>query len=887
MAHLPTRAAGAATAASVRSWQVRSSAQAGPDGSVVSDPRFRPSGWHDAPPRSTVMAALMHNGLFSAVEWSTRVRDEVDPGLFEVPWWFRTTFTATGRARTLVRSDGIIHAADLYVNGVQVADRTVISGAYTTNTFDITPLVRAGRNAIAYLVHPGTPKTDLSIGWVDWNVWPPDHNMGIWRDVWILRTGAVSLARPRITSEVSEDRRHAQLTISVDVANRSGAAVRAAVRFAISPAGGGPRDHPLEPIVREVELAPGSDTRVTLLPIDEPGLRLADPPLWWPAGLGDQPLFDLEITAAAGGDESDRVATRFGVRSVRSEIAAGGGRRFFVNGRPVQVIGAGWAPDLWLRHDDQRLRDELSYATWLGLNAIRLEGKLENPEIYELADEAGLMMLPGFECCDKWEAHAGSGEAWDEQDFDVAARSMSDEAYRLGNHPSVVGFFIGSDFPPEPRAAQLYLDALADARFDVPVVPSATAEGSEVAGPSGMKMTGPYAWVPPDYWYRTEENLGGAIGFNSETGAGNNLPRLASLRRFMSDADLEALWQEPASKHVHAAPPSEFDNLAIFHRALRARYGEPASLGDFVRKAQLMNYEAVRAQFEAYRARDGAGQPATGMVYWMLNSAWPSLNWQLWDWYLDPSAAYFAARRANSPLHALYAYDEHAVVVLNRTGEPVSVRASAVVRDLEGVARWDRSEVLEVPGDGACVEAYGVMVPGGIGPTYFLELWLELEDEAVAPSHDVYWLSTVGDELALEETSWQHTPVRSSADLRAMQGLRSAVLTASARTEPARAVRLPLWDTCGGWDVSVRIENTGDVPAVDVHASLLDTESGNPVAPLLWDGNDVVLFSGQSAVLTASVPAPARAVVAPMERCAMVVEAFNLDKPLRVAPAVS
>ena len=99
----------------------------------------------------------------------------------------------------------------------------------------------------------------------------------------------------------------------------------------------------------------------------------------------------------------------------------------------------------------------------------------------------------------------------------------------------------------------------------------------------------------------------------------------------LSPEEMEHLWRQPSAKQFHAGPPSEFDNLEILHRALAARYGEPRSLRDFLAKAQLVSYEATRAQFEAYGSRTHRSEPATGVVYWMLNSAWPSLNWQLWD----------------------------------------------------------------------------------------------------------------------------------------------------------------------------------------------------------------------------------------------------------------
>ena len=122
MAHVPTRADGRGSTADIRSWQVQSSALDETDAATISQPDYRPSGWYDAPPRSTVMAALLHNGLFGDVSYSTRLRDEVDRSMFEVPWWFRTTFRSVAGpgTRTAVCSEGIIPKADLWMNGACV-----------------------------------------------------------------------------------------------------------------------------------------------------------------------------------------------------------------------------------------------------------------------------------------------------------------------------------------------------------------------------------------------------------------------------------------------------------------------------------------------------------------------------------------------------------------------------------------------------------------------------------------------------------------------------------------------------------------------------------------------------------------------------------------------
>ena len=81
----------------------------------------------------------------------------------------------------------------------------------------------------------------------------------------------------------------------------------------------------------------------------------------------------------------------------------------------------------------------------MGLNTIRLEGKLETDEFYDLADREGILIMPGWCCCDQW-------EMWDKWDARGPPRRRrrrcSDQILRLRNHPSVLAWLNGSDFPP-------------------------------------------------------------------------------------------------------------------------------------------------------------------------------------------------------------------------------------------------------------------------------------------------------------------------------------------------------------------------------------------------------------------------------------------------------
>lgn len=193
---------------------------------------------------------------------------------------------------------------------------------------------------------------------------------------------------------------------------------------------------------------------------------------------------------------------------------------------------------------------------------------------------------------------------------------MLHEAMQMQTHPSILAFLVGSDYWPNDTATQIFLSALYKMDWQTPVIASASQRGfSKLLGDSGMKMVGPYDWIPPNYWYLDEDDAeGGAFGFGSELGAGVGTPELRSLRKFLSEQDLEDLWSKPVNGLFHMSnDDSMFWRRVFFNAGLFGRYGEPTGLEDYVRKAQVMDYEATRAQFEAFSVRQSAERPATGM----------------------------------------------------------------------------------------------------------------------------------------------------------------------------------------------------------------------------------------------------------------------------------
>ncbi|GDY32143.1 glycoside hydrolase family 2 protein [Gandjariella thermophila] len=839
----------------IPNWRMASSGTVGQDGAQVSAPGYRDTGWLTVPARSTVMGGLVAAGRYPDLGYSTNLRDKVDRKDFAVPWWYRRTFTADpkpGNHTFLRLTGGVIPSAEVWLNGSRVAGPDQVAGAYPAHEFDVTGLLRRGGNAVAIKAFPADPAKQLIISFVDWTQPAPDNNMGIWRDVQIAESGPVSVRNPRVVTALAlPGLESAALTVKAEVRNNTPRPVTSAVAGTIGDI----------TFARNVSLAPNETRTVTFAPADYPQLRIAHPRVWWPYQYGHQPLYHLDLTASTAGHLSDSAGTDFGIRDVKSTVNASGGRQFVVNGRPVLLRGGGWASDLFLRYDPKRLADQLGYVRDLGLNTIRLEGKEENDELYQLADRMGIMLLPGWECCSKWQSY----DSFTEADHAVAAASAATEGQRLRNHPSVIGFYVGSDTAPPARVEQEYLAGLRAADWQVPIIPSAAKASSPQLGASGNKMDGPYWWVPPNYWYAGR--LGGSFGFASEVGPGPTIPELDTLRKYLSPAELDDLWRNPTKPQYHLSPSPEFDKLGSFATALANRYGKPTSLDDFVGKAQLANYEVNRAEFESFgRDQSNKDNPATGVIYWMLNNAWPTLYWHLFDHALSPAGSYFGAKTALRPLHVQYSYDDRSVALVN-TGladvPGLSVRTT--VFDLSGAVKSDRTTTAVTAKDSGSTRLDPVPKPTGVSGAYFVRLLL-LDAAGNVLDRNVYWLSTKDDTLNWDKSTWYDTPQSGYADLTGLQHLPRG--TVDARASSTRSGDMTI--------TSVTLTNpAGNGPvAFFLRASVHKGHDGDLVLPVTWSDDDVTLWPGETVTLQARYRTADLAGAAPI----VTVSGFNVPE---------
>ncbi|HEX9109171.1 MAG TPA: hypothetical protein VF832_18115, partial [Longimicrobiales bacterium] len=723
-------------------WRLQTSAQAGRDGARISSASYRPAGWHRITVPNTVVGALVEDGTFKDPFYAMNLRAlpgmtypigklfvhlPMDPASpFAVPWWYRTTFTlpaAFRGRRVALHFNGINYRANIWLNGRRIADSTQIAGAFRRYELDITDaLVRGGPNALALEVFASTP-ADLATNSVDWNPSPPDKMMGLWHEAWLSASGDVVLRHAHVVSRVdTATLASADLTVGTELRNLSAHAVTGTLRGRVGDVA----------FSRTVTLAAHDSAYVELRPDSFPQLRIRNPRLWWPAELGTPALHTLALAFVQDGALSDSQSIRFGIRQVTSELTKGGGLLFRVNGKRILIRGAGWASDMFFRMQPERQLAQLRYALDMHLNTIRLEGKLEDDRFWQRTDSLGLLVMPGWCCCSAWE----EWKSWGPEQYAVAAASQRDQIRRLRAHPSAYVWLNGSDNPPPTDVEKLYIAILQAQHWPNPYVSSAQARPTQVTGPSGVKMNGPYYWVPPVYWLADTRN-GGAWGYATEIGPGEAVPPLESMRRMMPEQHIwpvDSVW----SYHLNGGHSEGGKN---FLRALDARWGQPADAADFALKAQLMTYEGERAMFEGYRRNKYV---ATGVIQWMLNNAWPGLNWHLFDWYLLPGGGYFGAKSANEPLHVMYAPEEGAagsVAIVNALRTPVrGVRLRARLLGLDARARFEKDTLLDVPADSA-LRLFPLPRPADVEGAYFADLRLSGADGRPL-STSFYWLST-------------------------------------------------------------------------------------------------------------------------------------------------
>jgi exo-1,4-beta-D-glucosaminidase len=879
-------------------WRVASSATATESGARISTPGFDASSWlrvanDNAGAPGTEIEALLQNGKCpddralqpvnqnSAGRHSVFFSDNMSKcygymdrigkdtvSRFDVPWWWRANFTPdlhAGQHATLI-VNGVIGSANVWVNGHRVATSSTVTGIYTRFSFNITGLVRRGTNSVAIEVNPNNPDTMFTLDDVDWNQIPPDNNTGIQFPVQLAVNRVLSDSDAHILQHDAASLSRSALTVRSDISNNSATLQTGLVTATITPPGHGRAIR----VTRRVTLPPHITRTVTFAPTMYRRLTIVHPRVWWPYQLGAQPLYRLTTSVSQHGRTLNSTSETFGIRTVTSYLTGTspgeppGARAFKINGVPLVIRGGGFSPNLFLHYSTADIARQIALMKNMGVNTIRLEGHIMPSGFFQLMDQAGILVNAGYQCCDGWQLQ--QSHLTSPADFKIMALSALTIGQNLRNHPSVFSFQ-WSDAQPTPKQEAVSLAAFHRADFQDPIISSAEYNRSPKLGWSGEKE-GPYDWVPPNYWYSerydthdpTQTDAGGAWGYDSEESAGDTIPTLDSLRRFMSATELRNLWRNPKYNqyHLNYEPRCglgySFGTLCHFDRALRSRYGAWSSLSRYVEEAQAQDYEDTRAQFEAFIDHAHRGPlPSTGTIYWQMNKGWPSLLWNLYGSDGDQAGSYFGAQEANRPLHVLYALDSGTVTAdnLGRHAQAgLSVQAKVYSRT--GKVLYAHTVAnISLASQQVRTNLLAPRVPTGKpARVYFVELVLRQHGALV--DRNVYWLSTRTDVV-----NWRRSlgppqgVMRRYANLRALQTLPASRVSVRATTTRRAG------PDGANLATTVTITNTSrSTVAFLLRADVRrGTKTGhvlpgdNELQTSIWRDNDVTLFPGESQTL--------------------------------------
>ncbi|MBR3064094.1 MAG: glycoside hydrolase family 2 [Bacteroidales bacterium] len=783
---------------------------------------------YEATVPSTVAGVLYDNGVYTEAIFKDDTYRSLDRSPFDKEWTYSKQFPYKGArgSHAFLLLDGINFYADILLNGQPLRSRDTTFGVFNRYCIDVTDCLKSSNNLKIRLTR--AQRGDLNVGYVDWNPRPLDESMGVWRDVTLAITGDIRMSDPFVKPVVAEDLSSADLCLSATLTNLSDKPVES--RFK-----GSFEDGTFE---IPVTLAPYECREVTVSPKEAPQLHLDNPRLWWCSGLGNPELYHLTIEVLTkDGKVSDADKLTFGVRNITSYIDAHGYRQFVLNGKKVLLKGAGWTDDIFMRDTHESIERQVQYVKDMNLNLIRFEniwGK--DRYVYDMCDKYGILALVGWSCQWEWEDYCGLPETdlfgciATPETMDLAASYFENQVKWLRNNVSVIGWMTGSDRLPHPDLEPRYLEMYEKLDYR-PYIGSAKNLTSVLSGPSGTKMEGPYEYVGPDYWY-LDTDLGGAFGFNTETGIGANLPVVSSLRRMVSE---DKLWPLGKALGAHATSSgSAMNNTRSLEETIAGLYGEAKDLDDFVRKGHAVDYDGTRAMFEAFRVNLPA---TTGIVQWMLNSAWPSIYWQLYDWYLVPTAGYYGTRKACAPVQLIYNIKDARVYAVNETPGSVEVTASFDLLNAgsKGVASGSKTLTVKErePLPVFDLSKYK-------GKELFLSLRLT-DASGKALADNFYCLPARWNTYAWKKANWYVTPITRYADFRFVTQL------------PPAKVRCDV--AADGDTYTVTVTNDSDVVAYQNILTLKDT-SGNLIVPAFWSDNYFSLLPHETKVITCRTETP-------------------------------
>ena len=834
-------------------WYARKANEVKMDGNRLSAVPLDKTGWLPARVPGTVLTTLLENGLYPAPEFG--LNNNLIPDIHEVgndfyTYWFTRQFTidALPEGRNVwLNFRGINYKAEIFLNGKRI-NRNTHEGMFLRKTFNITPYLRTDApNVLAVLVYPpthvGNPNggqggdgqiarnntMQYTPGW-DWIQPVRDRNTGIWDEVSITTTGPVCLSFPYVVTKVpgvrdpeTKTQKEAFVNTSVELENTGSTSLKGLLVCETN----GTR------LTQPVTLSPFEKKTVSLNP-----LAVKNPRLWWPNGIGEQPLYDMNLSFEIGNQVSDRERLRYGIREITSDKCPdNGGRRFFVNGQKIYVTGGNYINSDWLlRLSPERYRDEVRFHAEMNLRMIRVWGGalVERPEFYNACDEFGILVFQDLwgsgDCNGAWEdpTKMDSRERrWEYPDnHDLFIASVEDQVKMIRNHPSLC-FWCGANEWPLAKDIDQCLRKEVFPRLDPErLFVSFSTDTLFTRNYLGDNGDGPYGIQEPEWFFSFRSHP-----FNPEAGSVGS-PEVESMREMMTEQDLAGFPRKGFTRNY----------TWRYHKDLGygdhlERYGEVKDIETYCKYAQVVNYDQYRSFMEGWASH--MWDWYTGILIWKTQNPWTSLRGQMYDWSLDVNASLYGTRKGCEPLHAYYNPVTRKAGLLNTTlKDYTDLSIVARIYNLEGKLLWEK-ETRASSKANTVQELLDIPVPEGIQGAYFLRLALN------AGVPNIYWLTTEPKDY----TSLSQLP-KSRPDIKT-----------EIKKEGSNFVG------------TVRLSADSQISFFN-RIKVFDRETGKRILPVHYSDNYITLMPGDQQEISLEFPANL-----PEERIQIVVDSYNSPLP--------
>ena len=776
-------------------WKLQRDSLVSVDGLALSKPGFQDDNWVIATVPGTILTSYYNLGAVPDPNFGDN-QLMISDSFFYADFWYRNEFVLLPSApgqHVWLNFDGVNWKAEIFLNGEKLGR---IDGGFIRGHFDVTRFLQPGRkNALAVRIeknaNPGSvkektfenpdknggvlgadnPTYHASIGW-DWIPTIRGRDTGLWKDVYLNMTGPVTIESPLVSTSLPlPDTSHADVSISVTLHNHDTRPVNGILRGHFGDAA----------FETSVSLDAGAEKTAIA------ALHIQNPKLWWPAGYGDPNLYPVELKfEIADGKLSDSTVFHSGIRQF-AYSEDGGVLKMWINGRRFIPRGGNWGfPESMLRYRAREYDAAIRYHRDMNFNMIRdWVGQIGDDEFYDACDRYGIVVWQDFWLANPWDGP-------DPDDNDLFLRVAKDYVRRIRNHPSI-GLYCGRNegYPPKPLDDGIR-EALAELHPGLHYISSSADD--VVSG------HGPYQAMPTKAYFQRAP-----VRFHSEMGM-PNIVTLDSLALMMPEA---GMWPQGRMWGLHDFCGNGAQGGKSFLERIRNSYGGAETVADWLDLAQFVNYEGYRAMFEAQ------SRNRMGLLIWMSHPAWPSLVWQTYDYFLEPTAAYFGAKKASEPLHIQWNPVTESIEVVNYSGgDARGLSAHVALLNLDGSLQWEQTAGVDSAED-STVSPIKMQYPSGLTSVHFLRMELKRGGDVI--SENLYWRGV------------------QEGDYRALRDLPKAALHASTSVERQG----------DHWRLTTELYNGSKTPALMVRLKAVREQSGDRILPVLYSDNYISLMPGE------------------------------------------